>query len=585
MAENNRRNSTGYNRDSNSRGDSSRGNTHIGNSRTSATRNTPSNKRSNGGRSGANVVGMISVVLVMIIVIGGVVGVLTWTNLKYLYDNITIVPGVEVEGVDIGGLTRDEAYLKLNKKLEEKINKLSISLKHGEQYWTYDAASLNASGDISGIIDEAMVYGHTGNLRNRIDQAKYVLDNPETFNITFGYDQNSVRQIVEAIKEDIDVPAVEPNLEFDEDAGKITGIEHRTALQYNPLKYDTMVNLNGASAEVYIGEDGNYHIKGEIFKITQGSSGYEVDVDATVNAIITDLADDSVANVNIVTTQVHPTLTEEKLKECTSLVYHSKSGIASSSPPSRDSNVATALAAFDGLVIKPGEQVSFDAITGERSAANGYELAIGIGQDKSHKLVYGGGVCQAATVIFNAALMSGCTIVDKESHSYPLYYQEDDFGTEARDAMVNWGTSDLVFRNDTEYPIYFDTYVNWRYPDDADYAYCNAYTKLLSDGQSIKYEPRLMEKKEVPEPEYKALGDMEEPFDSKWKWNEELGLLVSQYKPSKPYKLYDVYQQILDANGNVITEQHWYYSEYGEIVGLYYTKPDPSKEESDDGAG
>jgi len=585
MAGNNRRHSTGSQRDSGGRGNSARGGNRAGNARASSTRTTPSNKRGSGGRSGANVAGMISVVLVIIIVIVGVVGVLAWTNLKYLYDNTTIVPGVEVEGVDIGGLTRDEAYLKLNQKLEEKINQLSITLKHGEQYWTYDAASLNASGDISGIIDEAMVYGHTGNLRNRIDQAKYVLDNPETFNISFGYDQNAIRQIVETLKTDLDVPAVEPALEFDKEAGQITGIEDRTALQYNPLKYDTMVNLNGAPAEVYIGEDGNYHVRGEVFKITPGSSGHEVDVNATVEAVIADLNDDSVANVNIVTTQVHPTLAEEDLKDYTSLVYHSKSGLAYTSTYNRDRNIDVALSRFDGLVIMPGDVISFNDTTGERSQANGFFEAPGIAQDKSHEMVWGGGVCQAATIIFNAALMSGCTILDKESHSWPLYTQLDDFGSDARDAMVNWGTSDLVFRNDTEYPIYFDTYVYWKYPDNATFAYCNAYTKLLPEGQSINYEPRLIETREAPEPEYRALGDKEEPYDANWKWDEELGLLVTKHIPSKPYKFYEVYQQILDVNGNVVTEQQWYKSLYGEIKGLYYTKPDPSKEESDNGVG
>jgi len=526
-------------------------------------------------------------VLVLIFVIVSVAGVLFWTNVKYLYDNTTIIPGVEIEGIDIGGMTRDEAYYALNSKLNEKINELSITIKFGDQYWTYNSSSLGASGDISGIIDEAMLYGHRDeqSIREKIDEAKYVLENPEHFTISFGYDQNAVRQIVEALKADIDIEAVEPTLEFDKDAGQITGIEDRTALLYNPLKFDTLVNINGAPAEIYIDENGNYQINAEIFTITEGSSGYVVDVDTTVNAIIADLSDDSKATVDIVTIPVEPTLTTEELSECTSLVYHSKSGIAYTSDTARDTNVAVALAAFDGLVIMPGEQVSFNTTTGERNSANGYLQAPGIGQDKGHELVWGGGVCQAATVIFNAAIMSGCTVIDKDSHSWPLYTAADDFGTDARDAMVNWGTSDLIFRNDTENPIYFDTYVYWKYSDNATHAYCNVYTKLLPDGQSLHYEPRLVETKETPEPVYEALGDREEPYDSDWKWDEELGLLVSKYAPSKPYKYYEVYQQIKDPEGNVVGEQYWYNALYEEITGKYYTKPDPDREEVDNGVG
>lgn len=586
MAGNNRRRSTESQRGSSNRGDSSRGGTRSGGTRTASNRSTQNGSaRGNGKASGASAAGMIAVVLVVIVVVVAIAGVLVWTNVKYLYDNTTIVPGVEIEGVNIGGMTRDEAYASLNSKLNEKINQLSITLKHGDQYWTYDASSLGAQGDISGIIDEAMKYGHVGEIRARLDEAKYVLENPEIFEISFGYDQNAVRQIIETLKIDLDVAAIEPTLEFDKDAGKITSLEDRSALEYNPLKFDPQININGIPAEVYIDADGNYRINAEIFVITEGSSGYEVDVESTLAAVLADLADDSVANADIVTVLVNPTLTVEELENSTTLVYHSKSGLAYTSTEARDRNIDVALASFDGLVIMPGQTVSFNETTGERSQANGFFLAPGIAQDKSHELVYGGGVCQAATIIFNAAIMSGCQILDKDSHSWPLYTALDDFGSDARDAMVNWGTSDLVFKNITEHPIYFDTYMYWKYPDNATHAYCNVYTTILPDGQSMEYEPRLLETREAPEPTYIALGDDPEPEGASWKWDAELELLVYKHIPSKPYKFYDVYQIIKDADGNIISELLWYKSEYGEIKGEYYTKPDPSKEPADDGVG
>ena len=584
MAGNNRRHNTESQRDS-ARGYTSRGSTRTGSTRASSTRNTTSSTRGNTKRSGASIAGTIAVVLILIMVVGAIGGVLFWTNVKYLYDNTTIIPGVEVEGVDIGGMTRDEAYVALNSKLNEKISQLSVTLKYGSQYWTYDSSSLGASGDISGIIDEAVTYGHTGKIKDRLDQAKYVLNNQEQFNISFGYDKNTITQIVETLKTDIDMPAVEPNLEFDKDAGKITNIEDRIALLYNPLKYDNSVSVNGIPAEVYIDVNGNYQINAEIFTITPGSAGYVVDVESTVNAVITDLADDSVASVDMVNVTVQPTLADEELIEYTSLVYHSKSGIAYTSTYERDKNIDVALSHFDGLVIMPDQIISFNETTGNRTAENGYFLAPGIAQDKSHEMVYGGGVCQAATIIFNAAIMSGCEILDKESHSWPLYTAADDYGGDARDAMVNWGTSDLVFKNTTEYPIYFDTYLHWTNTENANYAYCNAYTKLLPDGQSLDYEPSLIETEEAPEPTYKALEDVTEYADEKWRWDEELGLLVYKYIPAKPKKYYDVYQRILDADGNVLTEELWYRSHYDIIKGVYYTKPDPSKAPEDDGVG
>ncbi|MEX1377836.1 MAG: VanW family protein [Eubacteriales bacterium] len=579
MTGDNRRRSSGTQRSS-TRGYSSRGGGRTGGTRSSSGRSSSNGRASSSGGGGANVAKVLTMIVVVLIVVVLAGGAFAYVNLKYLYDETTIIPGVEVDGVNLGGMTREEAFAALTNRLNGKIDTLSITLKSGTMYGPYGPESVHASGDVSGILDEAMLYGHRGDLKQRMDEAKYVLENPETFTVSFGYNTDDIRNIVETLKKDIDIPVVEPTLVFDKEAGQITGIEDRTALEYNPLKYDTSVNINGQPAEIYVGPDGNYHVAADIFSVTPGSTGYEVDVDATVAAIVQDLADDYVANVDIVLNVIEPTLTEEQALECTALVYHSKSGIAYTSDFNRDRNIDVALSRFDGLEILPGQTVSFNETTGPRTAENGFFLAPGIAQDKSHVMVYGGGVCQAATIIFNAAIMSGMTILDKDSHSWPLYTALDDFGTDARDAMVNWGTSDLVFRNDTDYPIYFDTYVYWYSSDNATYAYCNAYTKLLPDGKSIKYEPRLVETRPAPEPRYVSLkeGD-DEPEGASWKWDKNLKLLVFENVPSKPYKYYEVYQQILDANGNVISEQMWYKALYEEIQGQIYTKPDPSQEE------
>lgn len=558
-----------------------------GSSRTSSTRSATTNNNrdyvsSNGPRSysgskhsGGNGSGGIIIAVIVVVAIAAI-GLFGWSSVNYLYDENIIIPGVEVGGVNLSGMTSDEAKAALNDKLNENIDALSITITHNGNTWSYDSSNLNASGDISSIVDNVLKYGHEGNLGDRMDQAEYVKNNAEPYYLNFEYDQNIIRQIVEALQDEIEIKAVEPALVFDETAGKITGIEDRTALFYNPLRYDTLVNINGAPAEVYIDGNGNYKINAEIFSTEPGSNGLLMDVDATYNAIMYDLQDDNIANVEVITNVDVPTLNEEDLFDYTSLVYHSKSSITSNSTFERDKNIDLALAAFDGMVIMPGEEVSFNNTTGERISENGYLLAPGISQDKSLQLVYGGGVCQAATIIFNAAIMAGCEIIDKDSHSWPLYWQEGNYGTEARDAMVNWGTSDLIFKNTTDYPIYFDTYVYWKYADNATHAYCNVYTKLLPDGQSIKYDPILVTTEETPEAKVTALSDTSEYADETWKLDEESGLMIYKRVLSRPYKYYEVDQIIVDSYGNEISRQQWYKSEYGQIIGEYYTKPNPN---------
>jgi vancomycin resistance protein YoaR len=60
----------------------------------------------------------------------------------------------------------------------------------------------------------------------------------------------------------------------------------------------------------------------------------------------------------------------------------------------------------------------------------------------------GGGVCQVATTIFNAAFETGLPIKERHNHSFYISHYPT-----GRDATVSWGGPDLVFRNDLEHAI------------------------------------------------------------------------------------------------------------------------------------
>ena len=47
----------------------------------------------------------------------------------------------------------------------------------------------------------------------------------------------------------------------------------------------------------------------------------------------------------------------------------------SKSANDRKDNIRLALSKFNGMILEPGEEVSFNEITGERSALNGYKNA------------------------------------------------------------------------------------------------------------------------------------------------------------------------------------------------------------------
>lgn len=121
------------------------------------------------------------------------------------------------------------------------------------------------------------------------------------------------------------------------------------------------------------------------------------------------------------------------------------------SSDSRKNNIKKALSKFDGKVLYPGEILSFNSTTGQRNEKNGYEKAKII---KNGMFVeeFGGGVCQVSSTLYNACLLSDLEIIESHCHSLPVSYVEPGF-----DSMVNMGSSDLVVKNNHNFPIIITT--------------------------------------------------------------------------------------------------------------------------------
>lgn len=114
----------------------------------------------------------------------------------------------------------------------------------------------------------------------------------------------------------------------------------------------------------------------------------------------------------------------------------------------RSKNIALAGSKINGTVLAEGETFSFNQTVGERTRENGFcEAPIIIEGD--FQAGVGGGVCQASTTVYNAALLSGMQIVEYHPHSLSVGYVEPSF-----DAMVSGRNCDLRFTNVTGRPVY-----------------------------------------------------------------------------------------------------------------------------------
>lgn len=115
------------------------------------------------------------------------------------------------------------------------------------------------------------------------------------------------------------------------------------------------------------------------------------------------------------------------------------------------SNMKVALAACNGSVIEPDGIWSFNGCTGDSNlTSNGYKAAHVI---SGGKLVdgIGGGICQASSTIYNAALRANMDVEERYCHKWASSYVPTGL-----DATIDYPNLDLKLSNPTKYQMFME---------------------------------------------------------------------------------------------------------------------------------
>ncbi len=180
-------------------------------------------------------------------------------------------------------------------------------------------------------------------------------------------------------------------------------------------------------------------------KLNIGKSAQDIIKAADASADLAELAVD----------KVEPEITIEKIHDLgiVALIGRGESSFGKSHA-SRINNIKVGSAHYQGIIIKPGEEFSFNKILGDVEEKDGYRAELVI---KNGELVkeYGGGLCQISTTIFRAAILAGLPIKERRPHFFAVSY----YNPQGFDATIYPGISDLRFVNDTPSHILLQTKV------------------------------------------------------------------------------------------------------------------------------
>lgn len=374
--------------------------------------------------------------VIIVISISAIVLSVALGSVAYIYRNIlnvdTIYKGVTIDGYDVNDKTMEQALNYIKAKKESEIKEKSMNLIYGKKVYKIDLEKIGFSYDYNKAVKTAFKLGRQGNFINRLRDIMKIKNGIEV-PLESSYQYEKIENIVNNISQEINMDSVDAILNFNK--GKITVDDEVIG---NKLKKDELISK----------------IEENIFILR---------------------------DIYIPVENIQPILTKDFLSRINGIIGEFTTSFKGSSR-GRIENIRLSANAISNKLILPGEELSYNNLTGPRSSQSGYQEAnVIIGGELTPGL--GGGVCQTSTTMYNALLLSDVTILERHPHSIPANYVP--YG---QDAAVAYGYLDLKFRNDFDFPIY--TYA--KILGDSLYVYIYGDTK--SKDYTVKIKPEIVER-------------------------------------------------------------------------------------------
>ena len=365
--------------------------------------------------------------------------------------------GIIIDGVDVSGKTMEEARVMFNSTREKTVDELvDIEFTVGNDSVKMETDGLTLSSNIDEVLDEAFQYGRTSSLegvdglKDRYAQITALKNSPKEYTSSFTIGSDMVTNLAHAALDEFSYLPVEAKA---------------TAFDVQKLE----------------------------FVIEESKEGRSVDIEQAILDVKALFASGEYkAVIPVKTVILEPRTSAASLRAKLGKVSSNSSKTKDND--NRNTNIWLICKAIDGLVLQPGEQFDFNRFIGERTEEKGYKEAPGILNGTSN-IEYGGGICQANTMLYHSVMEADLRVDERVAHSWPSDYV--DTGT---DATVSWEYPDFKFTNNTDYPIAIHAYYGdlW--------VTVEIYGRLLPDGQYIRFfgNPEYLVDEEPTKTEYVA---------------------------------------------------------------------------------
>ena len=380
-------------------------------------------------------------------------------------NNNNIIDGIMVNGIDISGMTKEQALNEINNKLEEKMkNNLVIMNENEQQEIKFDYLEINY--DVSNTIDKAYEKGRSNNIFMNNFEILSLLFRKENLNIHASVSQKKVNELASEFLENLPDALVQSNYYIENkklviDKGTAGKKVDKIALKENiqnvlenlELK-ENVVNLPLINSEpdaidiekiydeIYKEASNAYYEKNPL-KIHSEVIGVSFDKEQAKRIL-----EDEKEKYEIDLIYTYPEVT---IKDLNIDIFKDQLAYFTTSynmaNKERVVNLELAADKINGTIIEPGEEFSYNKVVGARTISNGYKEAKIYSNGKVVDGV-GGGICQVSSTLYNTIIYANLNVTERHNHQFLTSYVP-----EGRDATVAYGAKDLKFINNRSYPI------------------------------------------------------------------------------------------------------------------------------------
>ena len=507
------------------------------------------------------------VLLVVVLALGA-----GYTGLCAAAGGGTLLPNTSIAGVDVGGMGRDAASAALEEALPGLLSGHSAQFTCDGKTYAVSADDPTVSVDISAAVDDAME-SQSGGFFARGWQFLSSLLGGERLSlpVTISGTPASVTQAVEECAD----PEAQTTWEVTDTElvlhKGVTGRTIDTAALIDALEERLGQSVSGTDAdaapieaqvttappadpdfdairdEIAV-EPADAYLDKETREVVPSVTGVDFDTEAAKAALD---ASDEGGTVGVPLTLTEPSITTAKLEDNLFKDVLGTGTTSCAGPSNRWFNIDLAADRVNDTILLPGETFSYNDTAGPYTLASGYKAA-GTYQNGQSVDATAGGICQLSSTLYWVTLKANLETVERHKHQFNGGYMPV-IGT---DATVWSNQLDFRFKNSTEYPIKIEAYL--------DSSHKLHVTIRGTDTTGIHGEPYSVVISTVP------FKNTYKPKDSIPVGSEPVR--DTNFSRYNGYTV-DVYQKLVDANGNTVDTIFLYRNTYKASDAVYYYNP------------